>query len=50
MADRTCADTDLHSVGIVHADIKLNNIALKRMDTVNIQWLDPSTGFHEKVR
>ena len=41
--------TDLHSVGIVHADIKLNNVALKCSNTVNIQWLDPSTGFHEKV-
>ena len=50
MADYTCIYLDLHSVGIIHADIKLNNIALKRADTVNIQWLDPSTGFHEKVR
>ena len=40
---------DLHSVGIVHADIKLNNIALKCADTVTVRWLDPSTGFHDKV-
>ncbi|KAI0359117.1 kinase-like protein [Trametes cingulata] len=38
----------LHSLGIAHTDIKLDNIALKYGDTVNVQWLDPTTGFQEK--
>ncbi|KAI9062912.1 kinase-like protein [Trametes sanguinea] len=38
----------LHSLKIVHTDIKLDNIALRAQDTVKISWLDPVTGFHEK--
>ncbi|OSD06155.1 kinase-like protein [Trametes coccinea BRFM310] len=38
----------LHSLHIVHTDIKLDNIGLKLQDTVKIQWLDPATGFLDK--
>ncbi|KAI0359242.1 kinase-like protein, partial [Trametes cingulata] len=38
----------LHSLGIAHTDIKLDNIAVKYGDAVNVQWLDPLTGFREK--
>ncbi|KAI0324868.1 kinase-like protein, partial [Cubamyces sp. BRFM 1775] len=38
----------LHSMKLVHTDIKLDNIALRCHDTVRVRWLDPLTGFHEK--
>ncbi|KAI9056618.1 kinase-like protein [Trametes sanguinea] len=38
----------LHSLNIVHTDIKLDNIALRAQDAVNVSWLDPVTGFQEK--
>lgn len=41
--------SDLHSLGIVHTDIKLENIALKVQDAAKIRWLDPTAGFQDKV-
>ncbi|EIW53406.1 kinase-like protein [Trametes versicolor FP-101664 SS1] len=38
----------LHSLGIVHTDIKLENIALKVQDAAKIRWLDPTAGFQDK--
>lgn len=43
------SSSDLHSLGIIHADLKLDNIAVKYPETTTIQWLDPLTGFHDKV-
>ncbi|KAI9069266.1 kinase-like protein [Trametes sanguinea] len=38
----------LHTIDVIHTDIKLDNIALRSQDTVKICWLDPMTGFQEK--
>ncbi|KAI9061813.1 kinase-like protein [Trametes sanguinea] len=38
----------LHSIGIVHTDIKPDNVAFRMRDTVKVRWLDTMTGFHEK--
>ncbi|EIW63235.1 kinase-like protein [Trametes versicolor FP-101664 SS1] len=38
----------LHSLNIVHTDIKLDNVALRVRDTVNVRWLDPTAGFQDK--
>ncbi|KAI0349056.1 kinase-like protein [Trametes cingulata] len=38
----------LHSQGIIHTDIKPDNIALKFGDTVSVRWLDTLTGYHDK--
>ncbi|KAH9848700.1 kinase-like protein [Lenzites betulinus] len=43
-----CAVEYLHSLGIVHTDIKLDNIGLRFQDTVRVRWLDPAGGFEEK--
>ena len=40
---------DLHTLGIIHTDLKPDNVALRSSKTVNIQWLDPVTGFHDKA-
>lgn len=45
----SACSVDLHSLNIVHTDIKLENIALKSVDTVKIRWLDPMAGFDEKA-
>ncbi|KAI0740116.1 kinase-like domain-containing protein [Earliella scabrosa] len=39
----------LHTLGIIHTDLKPDNVALRSSKTVNIQWLDPVTGFHDKA-
>ncbi|OSC96186.1 kinase-like protein, partial [Trametes coccinea BRFM310] len=38
----------LHSLGIVHTDLKPDNIGVKCGDTVRVQWLDVLTGYHKK--
>lgn len=42
--------TDMHSLGIIHTDLKPDNIVVKYSDTTVVQWLDPLSGFHDKVR
>ncbi len=41
---------DLHSIGIVHADIKPDNIVFKSSAVVNLLPLDVGGGFKSKVR
>ncbi|KAH9887378.1 kinase-like protein [Cubamyces lactineus] len=38
----------LHSLGIIHTDIKLDNIAVKCADVTTVKWLDVLTGYHDK--
>ncbi|KAI1782448.1 kinase-like protein [Ganoderma leucocontextum] len=38
----------LHSLGIIHTDLKLDNIAVRDQATTTIRWLSPQTGFEEK--
>ncbi|KAH9854427.1 kinase-like protein [Lenzites betulinus] len=38
----------LHSLGIVHGDVKPDNVALKIGDVTTIRWLDGNNGFNEK--
>nr|VWO96853.1 Protein kinase domain-containing protein [Ganoderma boninense] len=38
----------LHSLGIIHADLKLDNIAVRDQTTTTIRWLNPLTGFEDK--
>lgn len=40
---------DLHSLGIIHTDLKLDNVAVKYSETTTVRWLDPLTGFQDKV-
>lgn len=42
--------TDLHSLGIIHTDIKPDNIALRRADAVEVRRLDEIGVYHTKVR
>ncbi|PIL26214.1 hypothetical protein GSI_11969 [Ganoderma sinense ZZ0214-1] len=39
----------LHSLGIIHTDLKLDNIAVRDQATTTIRWLSPQTGFEEKA-
>ncbi|KAI1789219.1 kinase-like protein [Ganoderma leucocontextum] len=38
----------LHSLGIIHTDLKLDNIAVRDQATTTIRWLSPVAGFEEK--
>ncbi|KAI1792828.1 kinase-like protein [Ganoderma leucocontextum] len=38
----------LHSLGIIHTDLKLDNIAVRDQATTTISWLNPLTGFEDK--
>ena len=41
---------DLHSLGLIHTDVKLDNIAIKSNKTVALNYFDPSHGFLKRVR
>ena len=42
-------DLDLHSLGIIHTDLKLDNIAVRDQATTTVRWLSRQTGFEDKV-
>ncbi|KAI0348960.1 kinase-like protein [Trametes cingulata] len=39
----------LHTIGIIHTDLKPDNIAFAHPATTEVQWLDVSTGYHSKT-
>ena len=41
--------TDLHTLGIIHADLKPDNIAIKCSATVSLRYFDPVDGFRHCV-
>ncbi|KAH9895269.1 kinase-like domain-containing protein [Cubamyces lactineus] len=43
-----CAIEYLHSLRLVHTDLKPDNVAIRHGDTVAVHWLDGSCGFHSK--
>ncbi|KAI0716609.1 kinase-like protein [Earliella scabrosa] len=40
----------LHSMGLIHTDIKPNNIGLKSGDAVLTKYMDSTIGFHDTLR
>ena len=40
---------DLHSLGIVHTDVKPDNIVFKNIGVVSMRELDVEVGFKPKV-